>query len=56
LTCYYGFLERARQRDAWDLLRALRNMSSLPWCIIGDFNDLLSQQDKAGIHPYPNWL
>jgi hypothetical protein len=31
-------------------------MSSLPWCIIGDFNDLLSQQDKAGIHPHPNWL
>jgi len=31
-------------------------MSSLLRCIIGDFNDLLSQQDKAGIHPHPNWL
>jgi len=51
-----AFPERARRRDAWDLLRELRDMSSLPWCIIRDFNDLLSQQDKDGIHPHPNWL
>ena len=56
LTCYYGFPKCVCRRDAWDLLRELRDMSSLPWCIIGDFNDLLSQQDKAGIHPHPNWL
>ncbi|KAK2428712.1 hypothetical protein QL285_027211 [Trifolium repens] len=31
-------------------------MSPLPWCIIGDFNDLLSQEDKVGDHPHPNWL
>ncbi|GAU49866.1 hypothetical protein TSUD_366220 [Trifolium subterraneum] len=56
LTCYYGYPERSRRRAAWDLLRALGNMSSIPWCIIGDFNDLLSQADKKGIHPHPNGL
>jgi len=56
LTCYYGFPERALCRDALDLLRVSRDMPSLSWCIIGDFNDLLSKQDKAGIHPHPNWL
>jgi hypothetical protein len=56
LTCYYGFPERERRRDAWELLRNLRDMSDLPWCIIGNFNDLLSQEDKRGIHPHPNWL
>jgi len=34
----------------------LKAMCSLPWCIIGDFNDLLSQEDKKGQHPHPNWL
>ncbi|GAU20296.1 hypothetical protein TSUD_337770 [Trifolium subterraneum] len=56
LTCYYEYPERSRRRAAWDLLRALGNMSSIPWCIIGDFNDLLSQADKKGIHPHPNGL
>ncbi|GAU10377.1 hypothetical protein TSUD_382990 [Trifolium subterraneum] len=48
LTCNYGYPERSRRRAAWDLLRALGNMSSIPWYIIGDFNDLLSQADKKG--------
>ncbi|WJX92273.1 hypothetical protein P8452_73938 [Trifolium repens] len=56
LTCYYGYPERDRRRQAWDMLRELRNMSPLPWCIIGDFNDLLSQEDKLGHNPHPNWL
>ncbi|MCI03614.1 endonuclease/exonuclease/phosphatase family protein, partial [Trifolium medium] len=56
LTCYYGYPERSRRRHAWELLRELRDMSELPWCIMGDFNDLLSQEDKKGIHPHPNWL
>jgi hypothetical protein len=56
LTCYYDYPERSRRRQAWDLLRELRDMSTLPWCIIGDFNDLLSQADKQGRHPHPNWL
>jgi exonuclease III len=27
LTCYYGYPERDRRRQAWDLLRDLRDMS-----------------------------
>ncbi|GAU27412.1 hypothetical protein TSUD_356480 [Trifolium subterraneum] len=56
LTCYYGYPERSRRKMAWDLLRELRHMSNLPWCVIGDFNDLLSQEDKKGLLPHPNWL
>lgn len=46
LTCYYGFPKRSRRRLAWDMLREIRDMSNLLWCVIGDFIDLLSQQDK----------
>lgn len=54
--CYYGYPERERITRSWDLLRELRDMSKVLWCIIGDFNDFLSQQDKRGIHPHLNWL
>ncbi|KAI5427407.1 hypothetical protein KIW84_032721 [Lathyrus oleraceus] len=56
LTCYYGYPDRGRRRQAWDLLRDLRDMDQGLWCIIGEFNDLLSQENKWGIHPHPNWL
>lgn len=44
--CYYGYPDRGRRTQSWDLRRKLRDMSKVPWCIIGDFNDFLSQQDK----------
>lgn len=56
LTCYYGYPGRGRKRQVWDLMREFYDMSNLPWCIIEDFKDLLSQDDKQGIHPYPNCL
>uniref|UniRef100_A0A803NH35 Uncharacterized protein n=1 Tax=Cannabis sativa TaxID=3483 RepID=A0A803NH35_CANSA len=30
--------------------------SSLPWCMLGDFNNVVSQADKRGGRPYPSWL
>lgn len=43
MTCFYGFPERRRRENSWNLLRSLRPRSSLPWVVIGDFNDLVSQ-------------
>nr|KYP72476.1 hypothetical protein KK1_005065 [Cajanus cajan] len=31
-------------------------LSNLPWCIIGDFNGLLSSIDKKGTNPHPHYL
>ncbi|KAL8106994.1 hypothetical protein AgCh_023701 [Apium graveolens] len=30
--------------------------ANLPWCLLGDFNNVTSQQDKKGGHSYPTWL
>lgn len=38
------------------MLRSLSGMSNLPWCIIGDLNDLLSSEDKCGRVKHPYWL
>lgn len=56
LTCFYGFPECERHRDSWDFLRTLASTSQLPWCIFGDFNDLLYISDKKGRHPHPQSL
>lgn len=56
LTCFYGYPERERRQDSWDFLRSLAHMSTLPWCIFGDFNDLLYIADKKRRHPHPQRL
>lgn len=56
LSCFYGFPERERKRESWNFIRALTHISPLPWCIIGDFNDMLYSIDKRGNHTHPNSL
>ncbi|XP_019155241.1 PREDICTED: uncharacterized protein LOC109152119 [Ipomoea nil] len=56
LTCYYGYPENTRRRDAWNFLKSLKGASNLPWVVLGDFNDLLTQADKRGHLPHPNGL
>lgn len=56
LTCYYGFPERSRRREAWDFIRYLAGRSQIPWCIIGDFNDMLYATDKDGKCDHPQYL
>lgn len=42
LSCFYGFPERSKRSQSWDFIHALsKNNSSLPWCIFGDFNDII---------------
>ncbi|KAF2297400.1 hypothetical protein GH714_023119 [Hevea brasiliensis] len=42
-----------RRRDSWNLLIHSASLSSLPWVVLGDFNDLLWLEDKRGgvYHP-----
>ena len=43
LTCFHRFLEWSKRQQSWDLLRSLKPKSPKPWCILIDFNNLLSQ-------------
>ncbi|CAN0847031.1 hypothetical protein LINGRAHAP2_LOCUS4761 [Linum grandiflorum] len=56
LTGFYGYPERERRQASWDLLRDLvRNVNS-PWCVIGDFNDILHQHEQKGRNERPQAL
>ena len=54
LTGFYGCPERHRRRYSWHLLRTLSAGSSLPGCCVGDYNDILSEDDKFGQADHPN--
>lgn len=56
LTGMYGEPDRSKREETWSLIRNLASQHSLPWCIIGDMNNVLSQQDKRGGRPYLNHL
>lgn len=56
LTSFWGYSDTSRRRQSWNLLRELASMSNDPWCIIGDFNDLLTSDDKRGGAERPSWL
>lgn len=51
LTCFYGFPERERCQSSCDLIRSIASNSQLPWCVFGDFNDILYSSDKKGKNP-----
>ncbi|KAK1357910.1 Endo/exonuclease/phosphatase domain-containing protein [Heracleum sosnowskyi] len=56
LTGIYGEPDRAQRHKTWDLLQNLSRDGNLPWCLMGDFNNVTSQADKKGGETYPNHL
>lgn len=56
LIGFYGEPHRNLRERTGDLLRHLARDSNLPWCIIGDMNNIVSQQDKRGGAVYPQRL
>ena len=37
----------------WELLESLGHSNTLLWLCLGDYNEILSQTEKAGGHPRP---
>ncbi|XP_074326720.1 uncharacterized protein LOC141664667 [Apium graveolens] len=55
-TGIYDYPERSKRVEAWDMIRILSNKSSLPWCMIGDYNDLMFDSEKRGGRNHPQAL
>ena len=50
---FYGCAERHRRKESWDILINLNPKSNFPWCIVGDFNDILTNSKKKGRVRHP---
>ncbi|XP_042952203.1 uncharacterized protein LOC122289285 [Carya illinoinensis] len=48
LIGFYGEPEANKREEAWRLLADLKPEGNIGWCVIGDFNEILSQDEKIG--------
>ena len=48
LTGFYGNPETSKRHEPWATMKHLGTTSSLPWLVIGDFNEIISMSEKEG--------
>lgn len=51
ITFVYGNPLFRLRRQLWPKLELLQPLRSGPWCLMGDFNEMLSISDKEGLDP-----
>ncbi|KAK9724485.1 hypothetical protein RND81_05G076200 [Saponaria officinalis] len=51
LTGFYGWAATKDKQRSWQLLRDIKAFSTLPWLVIGDFNQILFKDEKKGGAP-----
>ncbi|XP_075665954.1 uncharacterized protein LOC142635731 [Castanea sativa] len=47
-TGFYGNTDTANREDSWSLLKTLSRRLTLPWIVLGDFNEILRVEEKQG--------
>uniref|UniRef100_A0A803NVA0 CCHC-type domain-containing protein n=1 Tax=Cannabis sativa TaxID=3483 RepID=A0A803NVA0_CANSA len=55
-TGIYGEPRRELRFQTWNLFRSLKEDNDLPWCLMGDMNNLGSQLEKKSGRNYPDQL
>ncbi|KAL6228116.1 hypothetical protein ACLB2K_002070 [Fragaria x ananassa] len=51
LSGIYGYARTGDRGRTWELMRRLARQSSLPWLLVGDFNEILANSEKVGGAP-----
>jgi hypothetical protein len=45
-TGFYGNPDASKRRESWSLLNYLKSFNPSPWLCVGDFNDILEENEK----------
>jgi endonuclease/exonuclease/phosphatase family metal-dependent hydrolase len=53
ITCVYGEPRVEDRHRMWETLRNLKSVSTLPWLVLGDFNEALWQEEHISCTPRP---
>ena len=58
MTGFYGNSETHRRQESWDELVALNRKFQLPWLCYGDFNEILSGEERwvGCLGPKGKWI
>lgn len=56
LTGFYGQWDAAKRHESWELLKLLGSRSDKPWLCCGDFNEILTHDEKKGGNRKPSSL
>ena len=48
MTGFYGNPETAKRTESWTKIKQLSNTSTLPWIVIGDFNEITRMSEMEG--------
>lgn len=48
LTRFYGNPDTSKRQDSWKLLAKIREYMEASWCVLENFNKILSQDEKCG--------
>ncbi|RAL42438.1 hypothetical protein DM860_016725 [Cuscuta australis] len=51
ISIVYGHNDPTKRRDLWSDISSLAGQIHIPWCLIGDFNSILSCEDRRGGNP-----
>lgn len=43
---FYRYPETHKRQASWSFFSRINPNSDLPWCLIGDFNEILNQDEK----------